>query len=152
MVWEKLKCLGRKISKIRDIMELAYSRFCFVTPKHHHLKEKGKDAPILLAEERMEKTASCLERQNDEWWNKEENQHEGHRGSGSQSQVEMGRSCSRNGAVQTGARNIMRRKIRQKENRTTEDLMGRHVPDSSRRRVVTNGQEPEYRTLVKSLS
>jgi hypothetical protein len=55
------------------------------------LKEKGKDAPILLAEDGAEKTASCNERQSDECWNKEDNQHEGYPGSGSHNQVELGR-------------------------------------------------------------
>jgi hypothetical protein len=34
------------------------------------------------------------------------------------------------------------RKDRQKENWATEDAMGRHVQESSRRTVVTNSQKP----------
>jgi len=85
------------------------------------LKEKEKDASILLAEDGAEKTASCNERQSDGCRNKEDN-NEGHRGSGSQYQVELGRPCSRKGATQTGASNInVGCKIRQKEDRATED-------------------------------
>jgi hypothetical protein len=44
----------------------------------------------LPAEDCTENTASCLERQNDECRKDSKNQHEGHRGSGSQSQVKFG--------------------------------------------------------------
>jgi hypothetical protein len=51
----------------------------------------------------------------------EENQHEGHRDSGSQSEVEMGRPCGKNGLAQMGTRyGSVGRKNRQK-NWATED-------------------------------
>jgi hypothetical protein len=51
----------------------------------------------------------------------EENQHEGHRGSGSQSQVKMRRPRGRNGVAQMGTRYVsVGRKNRQK-NWATED-------------------------------
>jgi hypothetical protein len=75
---------------------------------------------------------------------RKEDQHEGHRGSGSHSEVEMGRPCGKNGPAQMGTHYInVGRKNRQKENWVTEDLMGRHVKESSRRTMVMNSQKPE---------
>jgi hypothetical protein len=66
---------------------------------------------------------------------------EGHRGSSSQSQVEVGRPGGKTGPAQMGTCYInVGRKDRQKENEATEDLMGRHVQESSRRAMVTNSQ------------
>jgi hypothetical protein len=85
---------------------------------------EGKDAPHLSAEDGTEHAASCMERQSDECWSKVENQREGHRDSGSQSQVEMGRPCGRNGPAQMGTGYInVGRKNRQKENGATADKM-----------------------------
>jgi hypothetical protein len=77
---------------------------------------EGKvNALHLSAKNGTENTASCMERQNDECWNKEENQNEKHRGSDSQSQVEMGRPRGTNGPAQIGTRYIsVGRKNRQK--------------------------------------
>lgn len=70
--------------------------------------KKGKeDAPDLSTESAADNTASCIKRQSDECRRKAEYQHEGHRGSGSKSQVEMGKPCGKNGPVQMGKRHKM---------------------------------------------
>ena len=76
----------------------------------------------------------CKER--DECSNKEENQQEGHCGSDSQSQVEMGRPCGMQGPVQIGTGYIYTvRKNKQKRTGrpkawlkdTFESVAGRHL-------------------------
>jgi len=84
-----------------------------------------------------------MERQSDECWNKEEKQHEGHRGSGSQSQVEIGRPSGKNGLAQMGTRYVsVRPKYWQEENWVIEDQMRRHVQESNRT-VVKSSQKPD---------
>jgi hypothetical protein len=73
-----------------------------------------------------------------------ENQHEGYRGSGPQSEVEMERPRGKNGPAQTGTGYIsVGRKAGQQENWATADPMGRHVQESSRRTLATNSQKQE---------
>ena len=53
--------------------------------------------------------------------------------------VEIGRPCGRNGSAQRGATySYVELKNGQKENWETEDSIGRHCQESSRRTVVTN--------------
>jgi hypothetical protein len=52
----------------------------------------------------------------------------------------MGRPCGKNGSDQATSINVGIENM-QKENWVTEDLVGRHATESSRRAIVTNIQE-----------
>jgi hypothetical protein len=55
-----------------------------------------------------EEYCKCMDQRSDECWSKAENQ-QGHRVSSSHSQVEMGRSCSKNGPAQVGTGYVRRK-------------------------------------------
>jgi hypothetical protein len=70
---------------------------------------------------------------------------EGHRGSGTQPQVNMGGgACGKNGPVQmsTGCINVVRKNGR-KEKGMTEEPKGSHFQKGSRRAIVKNNQKPK---------
>jgi len=55
---EKVKCLGRKILEVeRDVMELGVFLVLLRDAQASSLKEKERDAPVLLAEDGAEKAA-----------------------------------------------------------------------------------------------
>jgi hypothetical protein len=94
-----------------------------------------------------------MERQSEENRNKEDSQHEGHRGSDFQSQMKMEMPCGTNGAAQMSTGYIsMGRNYTQKGNWATKDPMRRHVQESSRRTVITSSQKPERVELTHTMS
>jgi len=63
-----------------------------------------------------------------------QSQCEGHRGRGMESEAEMGRPCGKKGPARMGTGYIDGgHKNRQQENPATEDPIGEHVEESSRR-------------------
>ena len=83
--------------------------------------EGKEDTPILSVENGTEDTAGFMERQSEECWSTAENQREWRLGSGWDSQVERGRSCSKNRPAQMGTRDAcVGRNNRRKENSAKE--------------------------------
>jgi hypothetical protein len=73
---------------------------------------------------------------------KVQSQCEGHRGRGLESEQEKWRPCGKKEPARMGTGYIDGgRKNRQKENSATEDAIGKHVQQSSRRTIVTNSQK-----------